>query len=93
MFDLQQFLIKLDEAYSGDPKNIEPLLQEGLIQARGAGDKASILVLLNELMGYYRVMSDAAGIEDLRVPSSEALSGSESLKKSAPPSSEDFRPS
>ncbi len=63
MFDLQQFLIKLDEAYSGDPKNIEPLLQEGLIQARGAGDKASILVLLNELMGYYRVMSDAAGIE------------------------------
>lgn len=56
MFDLQQFLNKLDEMYN-NPSNLEDYLLNGTVQAEKNGDKGALLVILNELMGLYRVTS------------------------------------
>lgn len=57
MFDLDSFLAKLDIIYTEDPQNLEDFLKSGLSAAGQLEDYSSILVILNELMGYYRVMS------------------------------------
>lgn len=57
MFDLNEFLRKLDRIYAESPKELEGFLKEGLCGARRAEDPAAALVILNELIGYYRVMS------------------------------------
>lgn len=56
MFDLQQFLNKLDDMYNS-PAGLEDYLVNGTEQARNSGDKGAELVILNELMGLYRVTS------------------------------------
>lgn len=57
MFDLQEFLRKLDILYKEDPKKLETYLRQGLSEARALDDFGASLIILNELMGYYRVMS------------------------------------
>lgn len=56
MFDLQQFLNKLDEMYN-NPSSLEDYLVNGVKQAEESGDMGAQLVILNELMGLYRVTS------------------------------------
>lgn len=56
MFDLQQFLNKLDDMYN-NPSSLEGYLVNGTEQAKKSGDKGAELVILNELMGLYRVTS------------------------------------
>lgn len=57
MFNLDSFLTKLDSIYVENPQNLEDFLKSGLSTAKQLEDYNSILVILNELMGYYRVMS------------------------------------
>lgn len=57
MFDLDCFLNELDKVYTGNPENLEALMKSGLKEAEYYQDAGSMLVILNELMGYYRVMS------------------------------------
>lgn len=54
MFNLDTFLAKLDEMYN-NPKYLEDYLKGGVSSALKQGDKAAALVILNELMGLYRV--------------------------------------
>ena len=56
MFDLQQFLNKLDEMYN-NPAGLEDYLADGVKDAEKSQDKGAMLVILNELMGLYRVTS------------------------------------
>lgn len=56
-FDLNGFLSELDKVYAESTERLEPFLQSGLAEARSCQDAGSMLVILNELMGYYRVMS------------------------------------
>lgn len=56
MFDLQQFLNKLDEMYN-NPARLEDYLAGGVKDAEKSQDKGAMLVILNELMGLYRVTS------------------------------------
>lgn len=56
--DIQSTLQELDAIFkSGEHARIEPFLLEHLEQAEAEGDKASMLSLQNELMGYYRALS------------------------------------
>lgn len=64
MFALNNFLERLDEMYAGNPKELENFLKSGLSEAKAWGDSPSALVILNELIGYYRVMSKPAECED-----------------------------
>lgn len=57
MFDLNEFLRELDNMYATNPKGVEAYLKAGLEEAGKCLDGASMLTILNELMGYYRVMS------------------------------------
>lgn len=60
MFDLNEFLKKLDKIYAESPKELEEYLKSGLCEAKAVEDYAAVLVILNELIGYYRVMSRPA---------------------------------
>lgn len=57
MFDRNRFLSELDHIYKEAPEKLEGFLKSGLEAARYCADPGSVLVILNELMGYYRVMS------------------------------------
>lgn len=58
MFDLKEFLEGLDLLYaSGQAKEAEAYLKQGLKGAAAAQDESGILAVLNELMGYYRAAS------------------------------------
>lgn len=61
MFNLQKFLQVLDRTYKENPKDLEKMLNDGIRDARYYRNDDATLVLLNELMGYYRVMSNAEG--------------------------------
>ena len=54
MFNLDSFLEKLDEMYN-NPKELEDYLAGGVSDALAQNDKGAALVILNELMGLYRV--------------------------------------
>lgn len=57
MFAIQQFMNGLDQLYQqGRIDQVEPYLLAGLEQA-GQQDKEAALVMLNDLMGYYRAVS------------------------------------
>ena len=57
MFDLNEFLLELDHMYATNPKGVEAYLKSGLEEAGKCLDAPAMLTILNELMGYYRVMS------------------------------------
>ena len=57
MFDLNEFLRELDHMYATNPKGVEAYLKSGLEEAGKCLDGPAMLTILNELMGYYRVMS------------------------------------
>ncbi len=57
MFDLNEFLQELDHMYATNPKGVEAYLKSGLEEAGKCLDGPAMLTILNELMGYYRVMS------------------------------------
>ena len=57
MFDLNEFLLELDHMYATNPKGVEAYLKSGLEEAGKCLDGPAMLTILNELMGYYRVMS------------------------------------
>ena len=57
MFDLNEFLLELDHMYATNPKGVEAYLKSGLEEAGKCFDGPAMLTILNELMGYYRVMS------------------------------------
>ena len=57
MFDLNGFLLELDHMYATNPKGVEAYLKSGLDEAGKCLDGPAMLTILNELMGYYRVMS------------------------------------
>lgn len=57
MFNLDGFLNKLDGMYTCNIQDSEVFLKSGLLEARQMGDHSAVLVILNELIGYYRVMS------------------------------------
>ncbi|MCF2682807.1 DUF4037 domain-containing protein [Faecalicatena contorta] len=63
MFDLNEFLMNLDEMYATNPKDVETFLKSGLAEADKCMDGAAMLTILNELMGYYRVMSQPEDCE------------------------------
>ena len=63
MFDLNEFLMNLDEMYATNPKGVETFLKSGLAEADKCMDGAAMLTILNELMGYYRVMSQPEDCE------------------------------
>ncbi|MGN0732610.1 MAG: DUF4037 domain-containing protein [Emergencia sp.] len=71
MFYLNYFLQQLDRLYEENPRGLEPFLKKGIEDARSLGDNQSVLVLLNELMGYYRVMGSAEGVEKCAAESLE----------------------
>ena len=71
MFYLNYFLQQLDRLYEENPSELEPFLKKGIDEARSLGDNQSVLVLLNELMGYYRVMGSAEGVEKCAAESLE----------------------
>lgn len=71
MFYLNYFLQQLDRLYEENPRELEPFLKKGIDEARSLGDNQSVLVLLNELMGYYRVMGSAEGVEKCAAESLE----------------------
>ena len=60
-----------DRRYEENPRELEPFLKKGIDEARSLGDNQSVLVLLNELMGYYRVMGSAEGVEKCAAESLE----------------------
>lgn len=60
MFALNDFLERLDAVYAERPKELESFLKSGLSEAKAWGDLSSSLVILNELIGYYRVTSRPA---------------------------------
>lgn len=55
MFDLDLFLQELDTMYSQGPEKLEKYLVNGINRAKAEGDKGAALVILNELMGLFRV--------------------------------------
>lgn len=71
MFYLNYFLQQLDRLYEENPRELESFLKKGIDEARSLGDNQSVLVLLNELMGYYRVMGSAEGVEKCAAESLE----------------------
>lgn len=71
MFYLNYYLQQLDRLYDENPRELELFLKKGIDEARSLGDNQSVLVLLNELMGYYRVMGSAEGVEKCAAESLE----------------------
>ena len=72
MFVLEEFLKGLDELYaSRRAKEAEDYLKQGLKKAARAGNEGAILVILNELMGYYRA---AGRYEECLLCTEEAIS-------------------
>ena len=57
MFDLNEFLLELDHMYATNPKGVEAYLKSGLEEAGKCLAGPAMLTILNELMGYDRVMS------------------------------------
>jgi tetratricopeptide (TPR) repeat protein len=57
MFNLDLFLKQLENMYSKSPSELEKYLTDGVESAKSNGDKGATLVILNELMGFYRVTS------------------------------------
>lgn len=64
MFYLNFFLQQLDKMYGENPAGLEEFMKKGLEEARSEGDEMSALVILNELMGYYRVKGSAEGVDN-----------------------------
>ena len=62
MFDLNEFLLELDHMYATNPKGVEAYLKSGLEEAGKCLDAPAMLTILNELMGYYRVMSSRRSV-------------------------------
>ncbi len=58
MFDLDIFLKELDKKYSEGPQELEEYLLYGINKAKAENNKGAALVILNELMGLYRVTSE-----------------------------------
>lgn len=55
MFELNSYLSELDKIYASRQAGLaEEYLKKGLKSAASAQDESAILVILNELMGYYR---------------------------------------
>ena len=72
MFVLEHFLQGLDGLYADRrAKEAEDYLKQGLKSAAKAGNDAAILVILNELMGYYRA---AGRYEECLLCTEEAVS-------------------
>ena len=63
MFYLNYFLQQLDKLYEENPRQLEPFLKKGIEDAKQENDDEAVLVLLNELMGYYRVMGNEEGVD------------------------------
>ena len=58
MFQITEFMKKLDELYQKKRfSDIESYLNNGINEALGRHDEGTALILLNELMGYYRSVS------------------------------------
>ncbi len=58
MFQITEFMKKLDELYRKKQfSDIESYLRNGINDALGRHDEGTALILLNELMGYYRSVS------------------------------------
>jgi tetratricopeptide (TPR) repeat protein len=57
MFDLNVFLKELDKVYSKGPDELEEYLVGGVNEAKSNNDSGAALVILNELMGLYRVLN------------------------------------
>lgn len=58
MFQITEFMKKLDELYQKKQfSDIESYLCDGINDALGRHDEGTALILLNELMGYYRSVS------------------------------------
>lgn len=58
MFQITEFMKKLDELYQKKQfSSIESYLNDGINDALGRHDEGTALILLNELMGYYRSVS------------------------------------
>lgn len=58
MFQITEFMKKLDELYQKKQfSGIESYLSNGINDALGRHDEGTALILLNELMGYYRSVS------------------------------------
>ena len=58
MFQITEFMKKLDELYQKKQfSDIESYLRNGINDALGRHDEGTALILLNELMGYYRSVS------------------------------------
>ena len=58
MFQITEFMKNLDELYQKKQfSNIESYLNNGINDALGRHDEGTALILLNELMGYYRSVS------------------------------------
>lgn len=58
MFQITEFMKKLDELYQKKQLPIiESYLNDGISEALGRHDEGTALILLNELMGYYRSVS------------------------------------
>lgn len=58
MFQITEFMKKLDELYQKKQfSGIESYLNNGINDALGRHDEGTALILLNELMGYYRSVS------------------------------------
>lgn len=58
MFQITEFMKKLDELYQKKQfSDIESYLRDGINDALGRHDEGTALILLNELMGYYRSVS------------------------------------
>ena len=58
MFQITEFMKKLDELYQKKQlSDIESYLNNGVNEALGRHDEGTALILLNELMGYYRSVS------------------------------------
>lgn len=55
MFNLDLFLKELDTMYSQDPQKLEEYLINGISSAKEENEKGAVLIILNELMGFYRV--------------------------------------
>jgi tetratricopeptide (TPR) repeat protein len=76
MFNLDDFLNELNTMYQKGPQELESFLCNGVEQARNEGDKGALLVIINELMGLYRVTGK---FDECNACANEALGVSKEL--------------
>lgn len=77
MFDLQEYLRKLDRLYADEQiSEAEAYLKSGLREAASLSDDRAVYAILNELMGYYRV---ASRYEECMLCAKQAFSLAESM--------------